>query len=516
MRRCAMAPVACSFAAGILAVQYVSLPAVFAVSLLVALCVTVLLADRPGATAIAILATLFALGALRYAQAVRITPIDVSRYTRAATSVEGIVASDPELREDRITFTLRASRVRTSGGWRSVDGTAMTTLYTNGRSQPPRIQYGDHIRARARIYHPSEPTNPGRFSWKTYLRRQGIHACASVRDGSDLHILPGRGGSLLVRWALAVRHAIERSIDRTHGRTEATVVSGMVLGTYAYLSPDTFRDFSRTGTLHLLAASGFNCWVILVLAGGILRTIQVPAHQRRVVVILLIAGYLLVAGGKPSLIRAAIMASLWLLAMPLRRAPDILNILFTSMFAILLVDPAYLFDVGFQLSFLAVLALIVAVPIMETAVARAGLGARPMAPRPRRAARCARRLARSACQTITGTVAISLVTGPVVAYYFNYVSLVSVPANLVLAGGAFLTFSAGGLAALLAYVPWIGGVVGTVGGWIVQVMLHVIDGLGALRYSAVSVASPTPLALLGYYLLLYAVLSHVRQPDALG
>ncbi len=513
MRLRPMAPIALSFAAGILAAEYVPLPILCAAAAL-GLCTAVLLRGSGHRALAGIISALFLLGAFRYSQAIRVGPHDVSRSLAQATGIEGCVASDPEPDSDRLRFVLRARGARIGGQWRDVEGLVMTTVYRDAGSGPPLPEYGDRVRIRARLYPPMEPTNPGRFSWKAYLRRQGIHACATVRDQTGVTILRGEQGSRLVRAALAVRHTLANSIARVYGRHEAPVISGMVLGTYAYLSPDTFSDFSRTGTLHLLAASGFNCWLLLLLATPALKAVRVRPQYRGLAAIVLICGYVLVAGGKPSLVRAALMASLLLLASPLRRVGEVGNLFFAAMFVILLTEPADLFDVGFQLSFLAVLALVVVAPILYGIADRANRANAPALRRAGRTERWIRRRIADATSVVVSTIAISLVTGPAVAFYFNYVSLVSVPANLALATGVIGVFAAGLVAPLAAHLSTLAPAIGAVGTWLMQGMLGVVHGLGTLRHAAVSVSSPGPLAIAGYYVLLYTALSHLRSKYA--
>ena len=503
-----MTAVALPFVAGILASEYVSAVVCCVAAIILACCVILLPNRKENHTALIVIA-LFALGALRYAYDCEICPDDISQFAGKTTAVDGVVASDPETDQDRVRFVFRANRARIDQHWQAVSGKIMVNLYPDEWIAVPHLEYGDRVRLLVSVYRPRNPTNPNTFSWRRYLARQGICACAYVNEQSQMRLLPGKSGNPIVRLALRTRHFLARSIEQIHPPNEASVVIGMVLGTYAYLPPETFRNFSRTGTLHLLAASGYNCYIIVLLAGPILRMARVLPKHRNIIMIFLLFAYLLIAGAKPSLVRAAIMASLFLLASPLRRVADIANVLPTAAFVMLMIDPSDIFDVGFQLSFSSIIALITVVPIIRLLINR------PM--RDNRYGKhhgvtlvLARRILGDMGATAIGTIAISLVTAPIVAYYFNYVSLVSVPANMALALGVPLVFADGLLSPIGASIAPLGKLLGETGAWLVDKMLDVVNGLGSFQYSDLPVASPSVMAIVGYYLVLYSIFSFVR------
>jgi competence protein ComEC len=505
-----MTLVALSFAAGILASEHLS-SVVCCLAAAILACCALLSSDRKKSGTALILIAIFVIGALRHAQNCKICPDDISRFAGKTTAIDGVVASDPDIDKDRIRFMFRADKAQIDQHWQPVSGKIMVNLYTDKWNAVPCLEYGARIRLLSPVHRPRDPTNPNAFSWRRYLARQGIYVCAYVSKQSQIRLLPGISGNPIVRLALRTRHFLARSIEQIHPPNEASVVVGMVLGTYAYLPPETFRNFSRTGTLHLLAASGYNCYIVVLLAGPILRMARIMPNRRNIIMIFLLFAYLLIAGARPSLVRAAIMASLFLLAPPLRRVADITNVLPTAAFVMLMIDPSDLFDVGFQLSFSSIIALVTVVPIIRLLIKR-----------PARDNRCSKRyrrvtlvLVRSILGSIgaaaVGTTAITLVTAPIVAHYFNHVSLVSVPANMALALGVPLIFADGFLSPIGASIAPLGKLLGQAGTWLVDKMLDIVNSLGSLQYSDIPVASPSVTAIVGYYLVLYSLLSFVRS-----
>jgi len=518
--RPAAAYVAVAFACGILAAEYAPLWLCGAVGLLVAAVAAGRGRSRRSAGA-ALLATVFLVGAWRYNLGRLVPADDVSRLIPSVTAVQGTVASDPDAREGRVRFAFRVDRARLPSGWARASGRVLVSVYQERRftSAGPagfvpikaRLEYGARLRITSSPYRPSEPTNPTGFSWKGYLARNEIYSCVTVRDLSSIRLLAADAGNPVVRAALGLRHVLTRSITRLYPPREASVIAGMVLGTYAYLPDTTLRSFSRTGTLHLLAASGYNCWVLVFLAAPLLRLIRIIPKWRGVCLILALIVYLLMVGDKPSLVRAAVMASLVLIARPLRRVPDTTALFFVAGLVILAVDPANLFDVGFQLSFLAVWGIIYVSPIIgaSSLLNWSGLVVRdPAAPRVRPFV--IRKLGGALGATAVATLAVTLVTAPVIAYYFNYLSFVSVPANMVVELGVPAVFAAGFACPVAVNIGCLAAAVGWIGTATTRAMLWVVDTLGALRWSAVSTQSPGTLAMLGYYLILFAVLQYVR------
>ncbi|MEN6356158.1 MAG: ComEC/Rec2 family competence protein [Armatimonadota bacterium] len=456
-----------------------------------------------------IAATVFVIGAAYYQLNTQIPDDDISRYVFRARAFEGVVASDPETSEDKIRLICRVKRVQIHCEWRYASGLVMLNLYPGKDGNAPKLEYGDRVRISAVPYPPRDPTNPGQFSWRQYLARQNIYSCAYA-SASQVRILNGASGNIFVSAALRAKHYIVKSIYRITPEREASVIAGMVLGTYSYLPRQTLANFGKTGTMHLLAASGFNCYIILLLATPLLRRIKIMPKGRNIIIIILVIAYLFMVGPKPSLVRASLIAIFYMLAPLFKKTPNIRVLFFATGLVVLAINPSYLFDVGFQLSFLAVWALISIAPVVESLLAHAGLvpaKCKNQASRPAWLRKISTEIAGAGIATLSVTV----FTAPVIAYYFNYFSLVSLPANMALALGVPLVFAAGMLAPVFAPIPIIGGLVGWLGTIVTKGMLAVVDYLGSWDHSSIAVSSPGLLAIAGYYLILYVALSYVRS-----
>ncbi len=516
-----MAAVAAAFAVGILLAELLG----WASCVLFALCTAILgliFLGSNSRTAVVLLSLMLLSGGLRYAADRRIAPDDISRFVDRISAVEGTVASDITGSRQAARFVLSATRAKCPEGWQNVSGRLMTAVYC-GQESIGESTYGDRLRIRVRPYLPPEQTNPGQFSYKTYLARHGVYACASVREEADLELLRSSRARGLRAMPGRAKKSLLHSISHIHPPRQASVISGIVLGSYAFVDGEIRTDFERTGTLHVLAASGYNCFVIIFLASPVLAWLWIPAMQRRYVIIGLIGFYLLMVGPTPSLVRAGIMATLVLLQAPLRRAAHYPNLLFVAALLVLLVNPSNLFDVGFQLSFLSVGALVYVTPLLETILERlrpldkATFGwNRPVGRIASQARKVNAWVKSTLAATAVATIAVSLVTAPVVAYYFNYLSLTSLPANLVVALTTPIIFLDSFLSPVLSLLPGVAHHAGWIGTGATTTMLWSLDYLGAMRYSSVPVQSPGVPAIAGYYIMLCAGAGYVRSRFAKG
>ncbi|MDH7603250.1 MAG: ComEC/Rec2 family competence protein [Armatimonadota bacterium] len=509
-----------AFAAGVLLRLYAPLWVCVVIATAAIICARHV--DTRYRAATTILTAVFFLGAWRYDVELRVPRDDVSRLVSHASALQGVVASDPETNEARASFVLRVERARIPSGWVDASGRVMVSIYAGpgcagmlescNSDERLGLEYGDRIIMRARLYEPPAPSNPGGFSWKGYLTRKGIYVCASVHSWESVRVLPTRGGNIAVRFALRGRHALTDAVRRVYPWPESTVIAGMVLGTYAYLPLNVVRDFSRTGTLHLLAASGYNCWVVVFLLSPLLKRMRILPKWRGLVITGALAAYVLAVGGKPSLVRAALMASLALLAGFLNRAPDVKNLFFVAALIILAVEPSDLFDIGFQLSFLSVWGIINISPVLGAVVLlrRAGIVNSHACSNGKSLRQLSKKVIAGLGVTAIATLSAMLVTAPLIAYYFNYVSLAALPANLAVELGVPVVFGAGLLAPAAGWVPSAAQLIGYTGTVVTRGMLWIGSWLGSARFSALSVPSPPVFAVVVYYLILYGVLYRLR------
>ncbi|MHB0913092.1 MAG: ComEC/Rec2 family competence protein [Armatimonadota bacterium] len=414
----------------------------------------------------------------------------------------GRVDSDPEVRGEWLAFFVRAERVRTYASDRSVSGRVRVSIYL----EPGRVPfYGERVRLHGRLEKPRDGKSA------EYLARHGAFASISG-NRSELSVLGPPRWSLT--WvASKFRGTVTAAAHRFLPPVYAELLLGLLLGSYASLPLDLQAAFARTGTLHLLAASGYNCGLVAGMFGYLMSRLTAPRVTRHVLLIGAVWMFALVAGPGPSIIRAAVMATAFLAAYMLMRAPDMLNIILFACLVILGSNPLNLFDVGFQLSFAAVFAIVLAMPIVEPALHSWLV--------PKDVKRCRmvfRAIIQSGYATVIALVVSLVVTSatwPITALYFNYFSIVSVVANaltaLLVAG-----LTAGGISMLLSGSVWmsLGKIVSVPVIVFASLMVGIVGGLSDLPWAVVSVRSPSALFMGAYYIAFLGVLDYANRKAA--
>ncbi len=256
--------------------------------------------------------------------------------------------------------------VREGPGWRGASGRLMVRI----RGDASQLVPGVAVQAAGALGQIEPAKNPGEFDARDYYRSQGIRLNLSVEAPMAIWSDPDRPGSAWLRWLGRMKvWSYDRLISGLPAST-APLAAALLLGRRDLVDPDTNDAFARTGTTHLLAISGLHLQVLAVAVGLALR---LAGLRRRAVfggVAGATIGYALLVGLAPSVVRSAAMTCAVCLA-GLRSRPTLpSNILAIAALATLALDPSDLFDVGCQLSFLAVAAIVWVVPLAKTLLVR--------------------------------------------------------------------------------------------------------------------------------------------------
>ena len=273
------------------------------------------------------------------------------------------------------------------------------------------------------------------------------------------------GIALLVAVAISrtdeLRERAEAGLGEGMPAREAALARGFVLGDDDGVDEATKEDFIRAGLSHLLAVSGENVTLLALLAMPVLAAFGIPLRERLVWTIALIAVYVPLAGSGPSIQRAGVMGAAGLLATLAGRRASRLYALGLAAVVTVAIDPSVASNVGWQLSFAAVLGiLLLASPIREWLLVRfdrgwpAAAGTESAAgPRRRRAGRGRSLWRRALAEGIGVMVAATLATAPMIAHVFEEVSVTSLVANVLALPAVPPAMWLGMVSAALAQIP---------------------------------------------------------------
>jgi len=221
--------------------------------------------------------------------------------------------------------------------------------------------YGDELLI-ATDYTPiAPPYNPGEFDFKRWLKSKNIEQQAFIKQNAIIKTGLNKGNPL-IKYALTLRKKQIDHYRRIIKNKEAfSVASTLILGYRADLSDETLSAYSKTGTIHALSVSGMHVGIIYIVLNWALGFLDKKQSLRIVKIIticFLIWSYSLLTGFSPSVLRSAIMLTVYILAKSFNKHTNGYNILAFTAFCLLIYNPFLIWDVGFQLSFLAVIGLI--------------------------------------------------------------------------------------------------------------------------------------------------------------
>jgi competence protein ComEC len=348
---------------------------------------------------------------------------------------------DVELEEDSIPrgrgLQVRARVIsinRPEGDVNGLEGTLLVEFRNRPEGWTPR--YGDRVRLAGLLQPP--PVVKG-FDYAGYLARQGVYA---VLSDPAVQSVEAQGWSPVRSALFSFRRRALEILKQLFPEPEDSLLAGILLGDDSGIPKDLQEAFARTGTSHIVAISGFN---ISIVAGVFLAlTRRLP---RRVpgwlVAAIGIAVYTVLVGATPSVVRAAIMGGLAILARTVGRRSHGLTSLFLAGAVMTAADPWTWWDVGFQLSFAATLGLILYADPLQEGVAR--LLARFGKER-------ARALASAAGEIFLMTTAAQITTLPIMLYQFGSLSLIAFAVNPLILFVQPMVMIAGGAAVLLGMV----------------------------------------------------------------
>ncbi len=201
-----------------------------------------------------------------------------------------------------------------------------------------------------------EPLNPYQFDYSKYMKTLGVHYQIRIYENEILQ--KERGDPTFRGKAEKVRNSILEKLKKSSlTPAELSIIQALVLGQKKDISKQMYREYAAAGAIHILAVSGLHVGIVYFIFLFILSPLKrIPKGTILMSVLIVISlwGYAFITGLSPSVIRAVTMFSFFAFAKIIHRQTNSINTLFLSYFTLLLLNPMWLFQVGFQLSYLAV------------------------------------------------------------------------------------------------------------------------------------------------------------------
>jgi competence protein ComEC len=369
--------------------------------------------------------------------------------------LEGVIVSGIDLRTDKQLFEFQPD-----GFDQKILIT--TTLYA-------AYEYGDRMVVIDKI---ERAKNFDDFDYEKFLEKDGVYAV--MRYPKILPLEPGQGNWLIEK-ILSLKSYLVSRLERIMPEPERSLLLGILIGAKKTLPDSIIEDFNRTGTSHIVAVSGYNISIIIVALASLAKFFGRRASFWLSMLFIVI--YVIMSGASSSVLRAAIMGVLLLTSLTSGRLYRIIPALMFAALCMLLINPKILYyDVGFQLSFLATLGIVLFVPLLESYTKKIpNVGQlKPM---------------------VLATISAIIATTPLILLQFERFSVIAPVVNILILPIVPLTMLFG----FLSVIPYFSYGFGLVSLGLLRYMLRVTELFSRLSFSSLEFHIST-LSFLSLYL----------------
>ncbi len=413
---------------------------------------------------------------------------------KGTIEISGMVYTEPERSGNSCTFQITATELRANGETRQVSGKAL--IFSSRYSE---YHYGDILRITGE---PKTPPELDNFDYKSYLARKEIY---SVVYYPRIEVLATDRGFKLLSWLYSLRNYLSYNLSQVLPEPQASLAQAILLGLRADIPQSLQDSFNHTGTSHLLAISGLHLSIVV----GITISMGIWLFGRRHhiyiwLALLTIWLYAIVTAMRPPIVRGAIMGSLFLIAEYLGRPHSATTALAFAAAVMTGINPHILWDASFQLSFLAMIGLVILAPRFQTA-ARERLATRTNQDR------AVSSLINFVIDSLAVTLAAILATCPVIAYHFGIISLVSLPATFfALPALPGIIFTSSLVSIVGSMIPVLSQLLGWTAWLFLSYFIFIVQAYDALPFSYNELSQVHLWQVFVYYFLLGVSLSAIR------
>ena len=377
-------------------------------------------------------------------------------------------------------------KVSNENGTHKVSGSVMLNLVKDSSST--QLAYGDVILIRSKIQPLDEPKNPGEFNYKRY---QGFHNVyyQGYAQASDWRLLKKDQGNFTLACIYRLRDNFLQVIAKyVKDKNDFGVASALMLGYRDYISGDIIRAYSSSGAVHVLSVSGLHVTIMFLMLNFFLKWMDNRGRKltiaKAVIIICFIWFYACLTGLSPPVLRSALMFTLIQLAQVLFRNKNMYNVVTGSAVVLLLFDPFFLMDVGFQLSYIAVIGIVYLFPKIYPLV----------------------QIRNWLLDKIWGLIAVSIAaqiaTLPLSLYYFHQFPNLFLISNLVVIPLSEFVLYTGTALFAVAHIPYLN----TITGWTFNLLLVLLDKfiffIDKLPFALIKGISVTLIEMVFIYILL--------------
>ncbi len=343
---------------------------------------------------------------------------------------------------------------------------------------PVSAEIGDTLTGKGIFHVIGKKRNPGDFNFKSFYQRKNIYGRIYLDNIQPPEIQPGRSISA---WQIieACRSYIRVVFYEKIGGRAASLLQALILGDKTEIDPEVTTAFADIGVIHVLAVSGLHVGYVLIILMSISRILRIPWGWDRLAIILGLVIFVILTGAKPSVSRAALMTGLYILAPVVNRTVSISNIIGLAAFFILIIKPLSIHDLGFLLSFTAVISIVYFYQLFEK-----------LLPVKLRISQIKNNFVKYTWALFLVSLAAQIGTLPLTIYYFHRLPVIALAANVIIVPVIGLLVALGFALLFFSWIPWIGWALGNCL-WLIAEFIIGLTGLFAkIPYGAIDVSFP--------------------------
>jgi len=253
-------------------------------------------------------------------------------------------------------FYFKVTEVENIAGWAAVTGTVRVQVGEPVLDLKP----GDNIQAYCWLDKFVPPTNPGQFDTAAYLARRNVFVGVSIESRGGIELLQSSPAGAFTRFRARLRRAATSALvgDLPREETSRGLLQALLLGYRRDIDSDTYRAFRKTGLLHFISLSGMHLGILVGIIWWVCKTLGFLKPARAVICAVAVVVFLLVVPPRAPTLRAAIICWVFCASIFFRRHSNSVNTLSLAAIILLLIRPTQLFEAGWQLSFAAVLGIV--------------------------------------------------------------------------------------------------------------------------------------------------------------
>lgn len=456
-------------------------------------------------------------------------PGNVCFYNDRLVELSGTILGEPDRRIDKTNYRVTVNTLSAQ----PIIGRVLVSA-----KNYPEYNYGDELKFKCRLQAP-ENKEGSTFRYDKYLGKEDVWSLCTPsvissvarnisRDSSSASSLTRNdrltAAEFLMKYILIFKKKLDTQVNALWPQPESGLMAGILYGSKNGLPPDFLENFSNTGVTHIIAVSGFNITIIATVLMSTLIAVGLWRRQAFWVALVCLWLFTALSGLSASVVRAAIMGTLVLVAVRLGRKNEIGTALVFTAAVMLVINPYLLvWDAGFQLSFLATVGLVYISPILERVIASAAKQSLSFS-EPTKGIASLIALARNDSvkkvvnvigESFITTLSAIIITLPLIMYQFGRLSLVAPLVNILILWIVPWLMLVGFVAIVASVIFFpLGQLIAYIANFGLDYVIKITQIFGERSWSSLNLALPWWGMVALYILLCYLLAKHGKSGDS--